>query len=329
MNINGGKKGNGILNIEAENEGLDSEMHLTINGGDIKIESGNDGINTNEDGISVTTINGGKLDILVNGSTGEGDGIDSNGWLIINGGEVRAQACASSMDAGIDSDKGIHINGGTVIASGNMLDRIEDGGQTYAVFNFNKFLGNGTYYLRNDNCIIDCMIDNDFTSLIISSEKLKEGDYKLSYCNIPLVGVSTDDIFGFGNKPNRPNLESSKDKRPNGEENPSDFDEPIYIPNEGFNEDDLDFKINEDGTITLTDGTIITLDEDGHPIFPDGYKPPEMMGGNPPEKPSNMNGGHPNQPNENNDLELSEVFTIKKGANYFSNVQQFKNTSLN
>jgi hypothetical protein len=112
MNIYGDQKNTGVLNIYAENEGLDSEMHLTIHGGNIHIESGNDGINTNEDGISVTTVNGGKLTIRVTGETGEGDGIDSNGYLVINGGTVIAAACSNSADAGIDSDMGIHINGG-------------------------------------------------------------------------------------------------------------------------------------------------------------------------------------------------------------------------
>ena len=73
MNVNGGEKGTGVLTINAENEGLDSEVHLTINGGNINIYSGNDGINTNEDGVSVTTINGGNLNIKVTGETGEGD----------------------------------------------------------------------------------------------------------------------------------------------------------------------------------------------------------------------------------------------------------------
>ena len=65
MNVDGGEKGTGILHIRAENEGLDSELHLTINGGVIRIQSGNDGINTNEDGVSVTTVNGGTLTIEV------------------------------------------------------------------------------------------------------------------------------------------------------------------------------------------------------------------------------------------------------------------------
>ena len=37
MNINGGEKNTGVLNIYAENEGLDSELHMTINGGNINI----------------------------------------------------------------------------------------------------------------------------------------------------------------------------------------------------------------------------------------------------------------------------------------------------
>ena len=176
MNVDG----EGTLNINAENEGLDSEMHLTVNGGNINIVSGNDGINTNEDGVSVTTVNGGNLNILVTGETGEGDGIDSNGWLVINGGTVTAQACAFSADAGIDSDMGIHINGGTVLATGNMLDRIEDGGQTYAVFNFSgKQSETVTIKDENGSAIMEHSPVNAYSVLIYSSPKLESGTYTI------------------------------------------------------------------------------------------------------------------------------------------------------
>ena len=56
--------GPGKLELTADNEGMDTELHLTINGGDIAIRADNDGINTNEDGVSVTTINGGNLHII-------------------------------------------------------------------------------------------------------------------------------------------------------------------------------------------------------------------------------------------------------------------------
>ena len=104
MNINGESENTGVLNINAANEGLDSELHLTVNGGNINIFADNDGINTNEDGVSVTTINGGNVHIIA-GLGEEGDGIDSNGWLVINGGTVIASANPAA-DAGLDSDMG-------------------------------------------------------------------------------------------------------------------------------------------------------------------------------------------------------------------------------
>ena len=120
--------GPGSLDLYADNEGMDTELHLTIWGGDINICSGNDGINTNEDGVSVTAIHGGSLHITA-GLREEGDGIDSNGYLVIYGGTVISAAHPAS-DAGLDSDLGSFIHGGTVIALGSAMDWAEsDSGQ--------------------------------------------------------------------------------------------------------------------------------------------------------------------------------------------------------
>ena len=283
MNINGGSENSGVLIIHAENEGLDSELHLTINGGIIHIRSGNDGINTNEDGVSVTTINGGTLNIQVTGETGEGDGIDSNGWLVINGGTVIAQACAFSADAGIDSDMGIHINGGTVVASGNMLDRISESNQTYAVLNFKNFCGAGRYRIEKaDHTVVLAQeLENSFTSLIISSADLAAGDYTLWYNDSQLMGASAENGGMFG------------DRGPDRGQ-----------PPEGM----------------------------APPELPEGFAPEKMepgMEGTPP--PGGFNGGSmgfggggpggnfaPNMPNEA--IALSEIFTLKTGANYFRSI---------
>ena len=80
-------KGNGQLNVEADNEGIETGMHLMIDGGVFNIESSDDAFNASEDGISVITINDGE--VYANAVLGnEGDGIDSNGWIVINGGTV-------------------------------------------------------------------------------------------------------------------------------------------------------------------------------------------------------------------------------------------------
>ena len=198
MNIHG----SGKLDIIADNEGLDTELHLTINGGEINICSGNDGINTNEDGVSVTAINGGKLTIEVTGSTGEGDGIDSNGWLLINGGSVYAYACGFSMDSGIDADNGVYINGGTVVASGNMLDRIQ-GNQTHATFSFanNQQGATNSYTLKNADgqAVISAAPLNNFSNLVVSDPALLPGTYSFWQNDTQLGGVASAGGFGgFG-----------------------------------------------------------------------------------------------------------------------------------
>lgn len=199
MNISGGEKGDGVLNITAENEGLDSELHLTLNGGNINIVAGNDGINTNEDNVSVTTINGGSLTITVDGATGEGDGIDSNGWLVINGGTVTAAACGFSMDAGVDSDMGIYVNGGTLCATGNMYDRIEEGSAPYAVFSFrSRQSGGTTYTLKNEagEAVAEWTPANDFTLLTVAGPWLTPGEYTLWQGDTQL-GCSGDSVMAF------------------------------------------------------------------------------------------------------------------------------------
>ena len=117
MNIEGDS---GVLNITSSFEGINSELHLTVNGGNVNINSQDDGINVNEDGVSVLTVNGGNLHICA-GLGDEGDGIDSNGYLVINGGVV-ISAANPAADSGMDSDRGSFVNGGTVVSLGSTMD---------------------------------------------------------------------------------------------------------------------------------------------------------------------------------------------------------------
>ena len=128
INIFGEEYDSGVLNITAENEGLDSELHLTLYGGTINIQAQNDGINTNEDNVSVTAINGGTLNITA-GLGEEGDGIDSNGYLVVNGGTVVTTANERSPDGGIDADLDILLNGGQVTAAGIRNDAVSNQSQ--------------------------------------------------------------------------------------------------------------------------------------------------------------------------------------------------------
>ena len=303
MNVTGGEEDTGILTINAGNEGLDSELHLTINGGNINITSGNDGINTNEDGVSVTTINGGTLNIVVTGSTGEGDGIDSNGWLVINGGTVTSAAYGGSQDAGIDSDMGIYVNGGVVLATGNMLDRLEEGGQNYAVFTFAQKQSGGTAYtLKNAGGGVAAKWTpaNDFTCLVASFPELTAGEYTFWQGDTQLAtsGAAMGGGMGPMGGMEMPEGFKTPENRPEG----MPEDRPEGMPG-GPKDKEGDMPVNDDGTITLPDGT--TVD-------PTQIKRPEGGRGG---------GFGGRQPQEGEAVgELSDSFTVAEGGNFFGGV---------
>ena len=104
----------GIMNITGTTfEGLDSELHLTINGGYVNIVSQDDGINVNEDHVSIFAVNGGRVTIFA-GQGAEGDVVDSNGYININGGII-AGASPSVADDMLDSEDGTFVSNEAVV----------------------------------------------------------------------------------------------------------------------------------------------------------------------------------------------------------------------
>lgn len=173
MNIDGEAESTGLLAITAENEGLDTELHLTINGGQISIQAQNDGINTNEDNVSVTTINGGGLQISA-GLGDEGDGIDSNGHIVINGGAVYSMASDHSPDGGLDADGEILINGGQVAALGVRNDAVSsDSRQLYVELSFASPLSAGAK-VELEGTSLSFTLEKGAQSILYSASELEQ-----------------------------------------------------------------------------------------------------------------------------------------------------------
>ena len=116
----GETKGDGILNVVATSEGIETDKHLFMNGGILNIAAQDDAINASEDKACIVIIRGGK--VLINSGLGrEGDGVDSNGYILVEGGEVIA-AARPGADSGLDADQGVIIAGGSVYSVGSSMD---------------------------------------------------------------------------------------------------------------------------------------------------------------------------------------------------------------
>ena len=167
-----------VYGNQEEGEGIaTTDNDITINGGEIYIESADDGLNAGGDNGGTITINDGNIYIKASG-----DGIDSNKNLIINGGKVYTMGSSIGGDAGIDTDGSFEINGGEVIALGSDMLQIPDKSskQRYASFTLNsKISKDSTIILKdsNDKEIISFTADEDFKTLIMSNSDLTTGTY--------------------------------------------------------------------------------------------------------------------------------------------------------
>lgn len=118
----------GTISIDAA-EGLEATV-VTINDGDISINSYDDAINASQkvqDYTATLEINGGN--ITINMSAGDTDALDSNGYLYINGGTVNINA-----QFPFDYDLGGEITGGEVYVNGEAVSEL-----------YNSMMGGGGF----------------------------------------------------------------------------------------------------------------------------------------------------------------------------------------
>ncbi len=130
-------------------------------------------------------ISGGT--IVVNA---DGDGIDSNGSLYVDGGDLTVYGPTNNGNGAIDigdgSDAAAQITGGSVRIAGSsgMAVTFDDSSSQYSVmYNFDKVQKAGTTVTLKDsdgNVIIKMTPEKDFQSVIFSSSTLREGSYTIT-----------------------------------------------------------------------------------------------------------------------------------------------------
>ena len=320
--------GPGKLTLNAANEGLDTELHLTINGGNITILSGNDGINTNEDNISVTTINAGTLRIVA-GLGEEGDGIDSNGYLVINGGTVISAAKPVS-DAGLDSDKGSYVHGGIVLAMGSPMDWAEsDSKQVTMNLQFSRQQNGALLITTEDGTEVFSFDPSEdpvlaeymrgYQGAVISTPAFSVGSSYYVYSEGTQMMYTSTDVMrgpgGFGGQ-----MPGGKGQRPEGGERPEGFGG--NFPNgempEGFGGNFPNGEIPEGFGGNFPNGE---MPEGFGGNFPNGEMPEGFEGFNGQQPPEGFEGGNRGDRQPGGEKPATEgrtSFYMQDKVNFFS-----------
>jgi len=178
------------MNITQSYEGLEG-LTITINGGDIALVSSDDGLNAagGNDGSgfggwgdmfsagsdSQLVINGGTLTV-----NAQGDGLDSNGALVINGGVIRVSGPTNSGNGALDYGASAAINGGSIIAVGASGMAVSFGSgstQGSIMVNVGSQSAGSTVTLTDANgqVLLSWQPEKAYQSVVVSCEGLQVG----------------------------------------------------------------------------------------------------------------------------------------------------------
>lgn len=212
----------GNINISKSKEGIEGKT-ITIDAGDIVINSEDDGLNatssksSSSDNSSTVDnnpfdydedaqiyINGGNITIIA-----QGDGIDSNGDFTVSGGNILVYGPENDGNGALDISGTGKINGGTIAALGMRGMAVgfgENSSQCSMLVNLEEtFSDNVILTDSQGNEIVNIKNSNAYNSVVISSPDIKQGaTYVLKTgdveTSIKMTDITYSNASEFGGK---------------------------------------------------------------------------------------------------------------------------------
>jgi len=219
---------NGTANISSADDGLKSDVSVTVNNGTLNIIKSVEGIEA-----PVITVNDGSVNITASddsfnatkGSGGEGndgsylylkggnifanstngDGLDSNGNIIISGGKIVVHGPQSQPEVGMDYNGTCSVTGGYLVISGtnsNMTQAPGTASTQYSVkATTTRALAAGSLFHIQDtsgNSILTFKPLRSFYSIVFSSPELKTGITYSIYTGGICSGENQNGLYSGG-----------------------------------------------------------------------------------------------------------------------------------
>jgi len=192
----------GTFSLASGDDGIHAEYLTKITGGDISITKGYEGIEgaaVEITGGNITVkviddgVNAANADlknysyyILITGGTltvdCSGDGLDSNGKLLISGGTVTVYGPTNGGNSALDSETGTTISGGTVIAL--CAEAMDPVNATQYMVTANVNIAAGTVVTLKDSSgevVATFTAAKACRNVVISTSEMKAGSYTLTY----------------------------------------------------------------------------------------------------------------------------------------------------
>jgi len=180
---------NGIINIIKSYEGLEGEK-ITVQAGEIYVKASDDGINAaestgTENSTGDLVFSKGTAELIINGGylyvDADGDGLDSNGSIVVNDGTVIVNGPTNGANGALDYDTTCNVNGGTFITAGSsqMAQAISNSSTQNAVnitFPMTQEIGQNVSILDEEGNVVAAFTPSKaFQTVLISSPAFEEG----------------------------------------------------------------------------------------------------------------------------------------------------------